>query len=79
MDKSKAFRGTFDRLGYITKYWNSANNAKREKAEAYYQSFFEDKTIDLGKGGPEVSLSCRQIRDVIEPVTIRRNRLGPSE
>ncbi len=75
VDKFKAFRGTFDRLGYITKYWNSANNAKREKAEAYYQSFFEDKTIDLGKVAQRSHYLAKQIRDVIEPVTIRRNRL----
>ena len=75
VDKFKAFRGTFDRLGYITKYWNSANNAKREKAEAYYQSFFEDKTIDLQKVAQRSHYLARQIRDVIEPVTIRRNRL----
>ncbi|MFZ2357241.1 MAG: helicase-related protein [Candidatus Omnitrophota bacterium] len=75
VDKFKAFRGTFDRLGYITKYWNSPNSAKREKAEAYYQSFFEDKTIDLGKVAQRSHYLARQIRDVIEPVTIRRNRL----
>ena len=75
VDKFKAFRGTFDRLGYITKYWNSPNNAKREKAEAYFQSFFEDKTIDLKKVAQRSHYLARQIRDVIEPVTIRRNRL----
>jgi superfamily II DNA or RNA helicase/HKD family nuclease len=75
VDKFKAFRGTFDRLGYITKYWNSANNAKREKAEAYFQSFFEDKTVDLKKVAQRSHYLARQIRDVIEPVTIRRNRL----
>ena len=75
VDKFKAFRGTFDRLGYITKYWNSPNSAKREKAEAYYQSFFEDKTIDLGKVAQRSHYLAKQIRDVIEPVTIRRNRL----
>lgn len=75
VDKFKAFRGTFDRLGYITKYWNSANNAKKKKAEAYYQSFFEDKAIDLEKVAQRSHYLARQIRDVIEPVTIRRNRL----
>jgi superfamily II DNA or RNA helicase/HKD family nuclease len=75
VDKFKAFRGTFDRLGYITKYWKSANNAKREKAEAFYQSFFEDKTIDLGKVAQRSHYLAKQIREVIEPVTIRRNRL----
>jgi len=75
VDKFKAFRGTFDRLGYITKYWNSPNTAKRAKAEGFYQSFFEDKTIDLRKVAQRSHYLARQIRDVIEPVTIRRNRL----
>jgi ERCC4-related helicase len=75
VDKFKAFKGTFDRLGYISKYWNSTNSAKRAKAEGYYQSFFESKIIDLSKVKQRAHYLARQIRDVIEPVTIRRNRL----
>ena len=75
VDKFKFFKGTFDRLGYIKKYWNSANSVKRKKAEVYYQSFFESKTIDLGKVAQRSHYLAKQIRDVIEPVTIRRNRL----
>ncbi|MBI4652089.1 helicase [Candidatus Desantisbacteria bacterium] len=75
VDKFKAFKGTFDRLGYIKKYWNSPNSAKRKKAESYYQSFFGSKIIDLAKAAERAHYLARQIRDVIEPVTIRRNRL----
>ncbi|MFH1846027.1 MAG: hypothetical protein ABH869_00520 [Candidatus Omnitrophota bacterium] len=75
VDKFKAFRGTFDRLGYIRKYWNSSINAKKMKAGDYFQSFFGDKTIDLKKVAQRFHYLARQIRDVIEPVTIRRNRL----
>jgi len=75
VDKFKAFRGTFDRLGYIKKYWNSPNVAKRKKAEAYYETFFGDKNINLGKVAQRSHYLAKQIRDVIEPVTIRRNRL----
>ncbi len=75
VDKFKAFKGTFDRLGFIKKYWNSPNAAKRKKAESYYQVFFESQTIDLGKVAQRSHYLAKQIRDVIEPVTIRRNRL----
>jgi len=75
VDKFKAFKGIFDRLGYIKKYWNSANNAKRTKAESYYQAFFEEKNIHPEKVVQKSHYLARQIRDVIEPVTIRRNRL----
>ncbi|MBU0951949.1 MAG: DEAD/DEAH box helicase family protein [Elusimicrobia bacterium] len=75
VDKFKTFKGTFDRLGYIKKYWNSPNSAKRKKAETNYQSFFGDKTIQLEKVAQRSHYLAKQIRDVIEPVTIRRNRL----
>lgn len=75
VDKFKAFKGTFDRLGYIKKYWNSPNSAKRKKAEAYYQTFFGENTIQLEKVAQRSHYLAKQIRDVIEPVTIRRNRL----
>ena len=39
VDKFKAFRGTFDRLGYITKYWNSPNNAKKRKRKPSIKVF----------------------------------------
>ena len=75
VDKFKTFKGTFDRLGYIKKYWNSPNSAKRKKAEAYYQTFFGENTIQLEKVAQRSHYLAKQIRDVIEPVTIRRNRL----
>ena len=74
-DRFKAFKGVFDRLGFIKKYWNSADGYKRKKAEAYYEALFEEKPIDLKKVKQRSHYLSRQIRDVIEPVTIRRNRL----
>ncbi|MBI2252579.1 MAG: DEAD/DEAH box helicase family protein [Armatimonadetes bacterium] len=71
----KTFKGTFDRLGYIKKYWNSQNTVKRKKAESYYQSLFGERIINLEKAAQRSHYLAKQIRDVIEPVTIRRNRL----
>ncbi len=75
VDRFKAFRGIFDRLGYIKKYHNSVNVSKRKKAEIYYEGLFEEKTINLEKVSQRSHYLAKQIRDVIEPVTIRRNRL----
>ena len=75
VDKFRAFKGTFDRLGYIKKYWNSSNANKRKKAEAYYKALFGESTIRLEKVAKRSHYLAKQIRDVIEPVTIRRNRL----
>jgi superfamily II DNA or RNA helicase/HKD family nuclease len=75
VDRFKAFKGYFDRLGYIKKYWNSPNESKRKKALAYYEGLFEEKNINFDKIMQRSKYLAKQIRDVIEPVTIRRNRL----
>ena len=75
VDKFRAFKGIFDRLGYIKKYWKSQNEDKRKKAENYYEGLFEEKTINLHKVKQRSHYLAKQIRDVIELVTIRRNRL----
>ena len=75
VDKFKAFKGIFDRLAYIKKYHNSSDITKRKKAEAYYQGFFGENTINISNVTKRSHYLAKQIRDVIEPVTIRRNRL----
>jgi ERCC4-related helicase/HKD family nuclease len=75
VDRFRAFKGVFDRLGYIKKYWNFSNESKRKKAESYYEGLFEEKSINLEKVKQHSKYLAKQIRDVIEPVTIRRNRL----
>ncbi|MFH1780617.1 MAG: helicase-related protein, partial [Candidatus Nealsonbacteria bacterium] len=75
VDRFKSFKGVFDRLAYINKHWNSTNESKRKKALSNYEGLFEEKSIDLGKVKKRSKYLAKQIRDVIEPVTIRRNRL----
>lgn len=75
VDQFKGFKGTFDRLGYIKKYWNSPDDLKRIKALNYYKALFEDDIVDLKKISDRARYLAKQIRNVIEPVTIRRNRL----
>lgn len=78
VDRFKSFKGSFDRLGYIKKHWNSSNEQKRKKAHDYYETFFGEKFNTLAspeKVKQRSKYLAKQIRDVIEPVTIRRNRL----
>ncbi len=75
VDQFRGFRGIFDRLGYIKKYWNSPDEKKRLKAQISYQGLFEENEIDLKKVNQRARYLAKQIRNVIEPVTIRRNRL----
>jgi len=82
VDRFKSFKGAFDRLGYIKKYWDSANEQKQKKAHNYYEAFFEEKFSEqagLEKVKQRSKYLSKQIRDVIEPVTIRRNRLDLEE
>jgi len=75
VDRFKTFKGTFDRLGFIKKYYNSPNSSKSNKARSFYQNFFGDTVIDLKKVAQRSHYLAKQIKNVIEPVTIRRNRL----
>ncbi|MDO8639536.1 MAG: SNF2-related protein, partial [bacterium] len=71
----KSFKGIFDRLAHIKKYWNSPNESKRKMALNKYEGLFGGKIIDLEKVKQRSKYLAKQIRDVIEPVIIRRNRL----
>lgn len=78
VDRFKTFKGVFERLAYIKKYWNSTNCQKRQKAYDYYKALFGDEFVPpkaLDKVKTRAKYLAKQIRDVIEPVTIRRNRL----
>jgi ERCC4-related helicase/HKD family nuclease len=74
-DKFRFFKSVFDKLGYIKKYHNSSDRKKRQKAKDYFKGLFGNNEIDLKKVMSRTNYLAKQIRDVIEPVTIRRNRL----
>ncbi|HAV41839.1 MAG TPA: helicase, partial [Acidobacteria bacterium] len=78
VDKFTEFKTAFDRLAYIKKYHNSTDPKKRQKAFAYYLALFGEPFAlaqALEKVRERSKYLAKQIRDVIEPVTIRRNRL----
>ncbi|MEJ5352644.1 MAG: helicase-related protein [Melioribacteraceae bacterium] len=65
----------FDDLAFIRKNYNSKERKKLNKAKKLYKAIFDDDEIDLTKVKRKSHLLAKQIRDVIEPITIRRNRL----
>ena len=73
--KFKIFKSTFDKLSYIKKYHNSSDPKKRSRAETYYKALFGKSVINLSDVNNLSHILAKEIRDVIEPVTIRRNRL----
>lgn len=71
----RSFGYLFDMLSFIKKNHSSSDTIKRNKARAYYKSIFDEDTIQIAKVARKTHLLAKQIRDIIEPITIRRNRL----
>lgn len=66
----------FRNLSFILKNYNSANPEKVVKAEKIYTKMFGEKPpIDIALVKQNVSLMANDIKNVITPVVIRRNRL----
>ena len=78
VDKFRAFRTDFDHLSFILKNYKSSDKSKRDKVNYYYKALFGEEfegSRALSKVKGRSKYLAKQIRDVIEPVTIRRNRL----
>ncbi|MGC8866898.1 MAG: helicase-related protein [Elusimicrobiales bacterium] len=69
------FRIMFDKLAYISRYHSSSDRKKVNRALSFYKSIFGKDTIDLQEIKVRAQYLAKQIKEVIEPVTIRRNRL----
>ena len=69
------YRGIFRRLSYIKKNHNSKDSKKSDKAATYYSALFDTPSIDMKKVEERTHRLSKEIRAVIEPVTIRRNRI----
>ena len=73
--KFATYASVFDKLSYIKKYHNSTDPKKRQSALAKYRALFGEDKIDLDKVKRRAKYLAKEIKDVIEPITIRRNRL----
>lgn len=66
---------SFKDLAYIRKNWQSTDPVKRARAQRKYNELFGEGEVDIAKVMDESKRLSKQIRAVLEPVTIRRNRL----
>ena len=65
----------FRMLSFISKNHNSPNDVKRTKAEGYYKQLFDMLPVDISVVQEMSHQLASQIREVLEPIMIRRNRL----
>jgi superfamily II DNA or RNA helicase/HKD family nuclease len=70
------YNADFRRLSYISRYYNSPDPEKRERAEKFYAEMFEAPLpVDIRRVQQQAKKLAAEIRAVLEPVLIRRNRL----
>jgi superfamily II DNA or RNA helicase len=70
------YNADFRRLSYILRYYDHKDDVKRARAEMYYDQMFEAPLpIDISRVKRRTTQLASEIRSVLEPVLIRRNRL----
>ncbi|MFC1965801.1 helicase-related protein [Chloroflexota bacterium] len=74
-ERFRQYNQTFRRLANIKKNYNSPDAAKRNSASTDYKTQFGEDKIDLKKVTARSKYLAADIRSVISPVTIRRNRI----
>lgn len=70
-----AYNYRFKRLSNILKNYNSNNQEKRDKAKNDYVRLFGGSNVDISLVKLDVSNMASDIKNIITPVVIRRNRL----
>ena len=73
--KFREYKRVFADLSHIKKNHNSSDSKKRQKAIALYEGLFGSRDIDLRKVKERSKILSGNIRSVIEPIMIRRNRI----
>ena len=74
-ERFRQYNQTFKRLSNIKKNHNSSDQKKRDSALADYKALFGSEKIDLKQVTARARYLANDIRAVISPVTIRRNRI----
>jgi SNF2 family DNA or RNA helicase len=70
------YNADFKKLSYIVRYHNHEDDDKRARAEKYYVQLFEAPLpIAIQRVRSRATQLASEIRSVLEPVLIRRNRL----
>jgi superfamily II DNA/RNA helicase len=71
----KNFKGEFEKLLEIRKFYKHSDPEKIAKAKKNYELLFDEDKIDIKKVKARTKELAIKIRSVIEPVVVRRNRL----
>lgn len=69
------YEGLFRRLSFISKNHGSPDADKRFRAERFYEQLFDNLPVNLERVKDRTHQMSQEIRAVLEPVMIRRNRL----
>lgn len=70
------YSADFRRLSYILRYYNHKDGEKRARAEYFHdRTFHAPLPIDIQRVKKKAAQLAAEIRSVLEPVLIRRNRL----
>lgn len=69
------YENTLKKFSYILKNYNSANIDKKNRALSYYSAMFGDEQVDKTRIAAKTRYISKRIRSIIEPITIRRNRI----
>ncbi len=71
-----SYDSEFRRLSYILRYYNHKIKEKKDRAEKFYDEIFEAPLpIDVQRVKRRTTQLSKEIRSVLEPVLIRRNRI----
>ena len=74
-ERFRQYNQTFRRFSNIKKNHNSSDKKRRDSALADYKALFGSDKIDLKQVTDRSKYLANDIRSVISPVTIRRNRI----
>lgn len=69
------YKNLFKKLSDINKNCNSTDKNKKEKAISDYATLFQSTTVEPEKVNGRIKYISNRIRQIIEPVVIRRNRI----
>jgi len=71
----KNFKGEFEKLLEIRKFYKHSDPEKVVRAKRNYKLLFDEDKIDIKKVKARTKELAVKIRSIIEPVVVRRNRL----
>ncbi|MGD9638720.1 MAG: helicase-related protein [Alphaproteobacteria bacterium] len=71
----KSYENLFNKLAYVSRYHNSNDIEKLAKSKKQYFELFKEEYADIKKVKNRLSELSNEIRQIIEPILIRRNRI----